>query len=109
MQYANAIMQLQQASTTSNSIEDGSYSSLSHQLLSDIRTQNNTETAGTITLNCSGLESINSHGINLLIMLLIFSQRQQKRLQVFGLSDHNQYIFEITRLNEFIDIADPTI
>ena len=107
MQYVNAIVQ--QVNTTSHCIENGSISALSKQSLLDIRTQYNTETTGTITLNCSGLESINSHGINLLIMLLIFSQRQQKRLQVFGLSDHNQYIFEITRLNEFIDIADPTI
>ena len=109
MHFANATIHLQHASTTSNSIEHGSHSALSYQLLSDIRTQNNAETTGTITLNCSGLESINSHGINLLIMLLIFSQRQQKRLQVFGLSEHNQYIFEITCLSKFIEIVDPKI
>jgi anti-anti-sigma regulatory factor len=108
MHFAKATIHLQQINTTSNSIEHGTFSALSHQLLSDIRMQNNAETTGTITLNCSGIESINSHGINLLIMLLIFSQRQQKRLQVFGLSDHNQYIFEITRLNEFIYIVDTT-
>jgi len=107
MQYANAIAQ--QVNTTSNSIEHGTFSALSHQLLSDIRMQNNAETTGTITLNCSGLESINSHGINLLIMLLIHSRRQQKRLLFFGLSEHNRYIFEITRLNEFIDIVGPKI
>jgi anti-anti-sigma factor len=108
MHFVNMTINLQQASTTSNSIEHGSFSALSYQLLSDIRTQNNAETAGAITLNCSGLESINSHGINLLIMLIIFSQRQQKRLQVFGLSEHNRYILQITRLNQFIDIADTT-
>jgi anti-anti-sigma regulatory factor len=105
MHFVNTTINLQHTSTTSNSIEHGGFSALSYQLLSDIRTQNNAETAGTITLNCSGLESINSHGINLLIMLIIFSQRQQKRLQVFGLSDHNQYIFEITCLSKFIDIV----
>src|SRR5437660_8501559 len=106
MQYANASMHVQQVNNTSNSFEHGSFSALSKQSLLDIRTQYNVETTGAITLNCSELESINSHGITLLIMLLIYSKRQQKRLQVFGLSKHNEYIFEITRLSEFIDIID---
>ena len=105
MHFANEIMHVQQVNTTSNSIEKGSFSALSNKLLLDIRMRYGAETNGTITLNCSGLEPINSHGINLLIMLLIYSQRQQKRLQVFGLSEHNQYIFEITCLNKFIDIV----
>ena len=104
MQYANTITDVQQVNTTSNNIEGGSFSALSHHLLLDIQTQYNVETTDTITLNCSELEPINSHGINLLIMLLIYSKRQQKRLQVYGLSEHNRYIFEITRLNKFIDI-----
>jgi anti-anti-sigma regulatory factor len=105
MQYTNAILSMQQVNTPSNSIEHGSFSALSKQSLSYIRTHYTTETTSTITLNCSGLEPINSHGISLLIMLLIYSQRQQKRLQVFGLSEPNQYIFEITRLGEFIEIV----
>jgi anti-anti-sigma factor len=109
MHFANATTHLQEVHTTSNSIEHGNLSTLSHHLLLDIRTRYNAETTGTITLNCSRLESISSHGISLLIMLLIYSRRQQKRLQVFGLSEHNQYIFEITHLNEFIDIVDPKI
>ena len=40
-----------------------------------------------------------------MISLLINFQRQQKRLQVFGLSEYNKYIFEITRLSEFIEIV----
>ena len=108
MHFVNTTINVQQVNTTSNSIEHGSFSALSKQSLLDIRTQYNAETTGTITLNCSGLESINSHGINLLIMLLIYSQRQQKRLLFFGLSEHNRYILQITRLNQFIDIADTT-
>lgn len=103
------MMQVQQVKTSSNSIDHGSFSAVSKQSLLDIRTQNNGETTGTITLNCSGLESLNSHGICLFIKLLIYSNCQQKRLQVFGLSEHNQYIFEITRLNKFIDIVGPKI
>jgi anti-anti-sigma factor len=106
IQFANTITHMKQVSTLSESIEYGCFSALSKQSLLDIQTRYTTETTGTITLNCSGLESINSHGIYLLIMLLIYSHRQQKRLQVFGLSEHNQYIFEITCLNKFIDIVE---
>ena len=106
MQYADAIMQAQQVSTGLNSIEDGCLSALSYKLLSGIPMQYKSETTSTITLNCGGLESINSHGICLFIKLLIYAKWQNKRLQVFGLSEHNRYIFEITRLNKFIDIID---
>ena len=109
MHVTNASMHSQQVHTALYSIEHGYFSAFSHQLLLDIRTQYHAEATGTIALNCSGLESITSHGINLLIMLLIFAQHQQKRLQVFGLSKHNQYIFEITSLSKFIDIVDPKI
>jgi len=108
MHFVNTTINLQQVNITSNSIEHGSFSALSHQLLLDIRTRYDAESTGSITLNCSGLESINSHGINLLIMLLIYSRRQHKRLLFFGLSEHNRYILQITRLNQFIDIADTT-
>jgi anti-anti-sigma factor len=106
MQYADAIIHTQQVSTTLHSIEDRCLSALSHKLLSGSPMQYTVETASTITLNCGGLESINSHGICLLIKLLIYAKRQNKRLQVFGLSEHNKYIFEISRLNRFIDIVE---
>jgi anti-anti-sigma factor len=99
-------MDMEQVNTTSNSIQYVSCSALSNQSLSGIKMHHSTVTTHMITLNCSGLEPINSHGIHLLIMLLIYSQRQQKRLQVFGLSEHNQYIFEITGLSKFIEIVE---
>ena len=105
MQYTNTMMHVQQVNTFSESIELGFFPALSKQSLLDIRTQYCTETASTITLNCSGLESINSHGIHLLLKLLIYAKSQQKRLQIFGLSKYNHFIFEITRLSEFIDIV----
>jgi len=105
MQYVNTISLVEHVNIPSKSIENRTISSVTKQLLLDIQTQYITETTETITLNCSGLESITSHGICLLIKLLIYSRSQHKRLQVFGLSEHNQYIFEITHLNKFIDIA----
>ena len=106
MQYADSIMHVQQVNTSSNSIEDGCFSTLSHTLLSSIPMQYKAKTTSTITLDCSELEPISSHGICLLIKLLTYARCQEKRLQVFGLSGHNRYIFEITRLNMFLDIVE---
>ena len=58
--------------------------------------------ARAVVLNFSGLDYMNSTGIGLLVTLLIRAQRQQIRMMAFGLSDHYQQIFELTRLNEAI-------
>ena len=103
MQQTDVIFHLQQQISATSSIDlHGSLSALPEQLL----TQVNPATTSTIVLNCSELEPINSHGIRLLILLLIYTRRQQKRLLFFGLSEYNRFIFEIARLNQFIDIAD---
>lgn len=61
------------------------------------------ETKG-VLLNFAGLEYMNSGGIGLLVTLLIRAQRQQQRLLAFGLNEHYQQIFALTRLNEAIGI-----
>jgi anti-sigma B factor antagonist len=62
--------------------------------------------AGSILMNFSGLEYMNSSGIGLLVTLLIRVRRQNQRLLAFGLNDHYRQIFELTRLNEAIAIFD---
>lgn len=62
--------------------------------------------AQTIILNFTELEYMNSSGIGLLVTMLIRCQRQKQRLLAYGLSDHYQQIFELTRLNEAISIYD---
>jgi anti-sigma B factor antagonist len=57
-----------------------------------------------IILNFSGLEYMNSSGIGLLVTMLIRVQRQKQQLLAYGLSDHYQQIFALTRLNEAIAI-----
>lgn len=57
-----------------------------------------------IILNFGGLEYMNSSGIGLLVTLLIRVKRQNQRLLAFGLTDHYQQIFEMTRLNEAIGL-----
>ena len=60
----------------------------------------------TIVLNFTDLAYMNSSGIGLLVTLLIRIQRQKQKLLAYGLSEHYQQIFELTRLNEAIGIYD---
>ena len=57
-----------------------------------------------IVLNFTGLGYMNSGGIGLLVTLLVRANRQRQRLIAFGLSEHYRQIFELTRLDEAIDI-----
>ena len=59
-----------------------------------------------IILNFSDLDYMNSSGIGLLVTMLIRVQRNKQQLLAYGLSDHYQQIFELTRLNEAIAIYD---
>lgn len=63
-----------------------------------------TERTCVLVLNFEGLDYMNSSGIGLIVRLLIRSQRQQQRLIACGLSEHYRHIFELTRLNEAINI-----
>ena len=60
--------------------------------------------AKAIILNFNGLEFMNSSGIGLIVTMLIRIQRQKQNLLAYGLSEHYQQIFELTRLNEAINI-----
>jgi anti-sigma B factor antagonist len=57
-----------------------------------------------IILNFNELEYMNSSGIGLLVTLLIRIQRQKQRLSAYGLNEHYQQIFELTRLDEAISL-----
>ncbi len=105
LQQTDVIFHLQQQNAATYITDlHKNFLTMSQQLL----TQANPVTTSKIVLNGCELEPINSHGIRLLILLLIYTRRQQKRLLFFGLSEHNRYVLLITRLTEFIDIADTT-
>lgn len=87
-------------------VVDGEVSALAEKALMDAYMEANTPTTSTIILNFSGLEYMNSSGIGLLVTLLIRVNHQEQRLLAFGLSQHYRSIFEITRLNEAIEIYD---
>ncbi|HEX6798458.1 MAG TPA: STAS domain-containing protein [Ktedonobacterales bacterium] len=94
--------------TTATAIVDiqGDVSAFAEQVLMEAYTQAATPTLRNLILNFSGLDYMNSSGIGLLVTLLIRANRQKQRLLAYGLSDHYQHIFELTRLNEAIGIYD---
>jgi anti-sigma B factor antagonist len=57
-----------------------------------------------IHLNFEEVHYINSTGIALIVALLSRARKNGRSLTAFGLSDHYQEIFQITRLSEFIPI-----
>lgn len=62
-----------------------------------------------VILNFTGLEYMNSSGIGLIVTLLIRMNRLKQHMLAYGLSDHYQHIFELTRLNEAISIFDTEV
>src|SRR6185312_14834229 len=74
------------------------------QLLIDTYTAASTSRVQAILLNFSGLEYMNSSGIGLIVTLLIRVNRQKQRLLAYGLSEHYQHIFKLTRLTDAIQI-----
>ena len=57
-----------------------------------------------IVLNFSQVSYINSTGIALIVGLLANARKSNRKLVVFGLSDHYLEIFNITRLADFMNI-----
>jgi anti-sigma B factor antagonist len=104
---ANVHMTVRQTSATTSIIDiEGEISAFAEQPLMDAYTRANGAATRAFILNLSRLEYMNSGGIGLLVTLLIRIQRQKQRLLVYGLSDHYQHIFQLTRLNEAIGIYD---
>jgi len=105
MPEANVKMTVRHPTVTTSIIDiTGDVSAFAEDVLMEAYAQANTSSTHTIILNFGGLEYMNSSGIGLLVTLLIRIQRQQQRLLAYGLSDHYQRIFELTRLNEAIGI-----
>ena len=62
--------------------------------------------SGFVVLNFADTEYINSTGIALIVGLLARARAQEVAVTACGLSDHYREIFEITRLADFMTIAD---
>ena len=83
---------------------EGEVTAFGEPVLMDAYSQAAAEDVKSIVLNFSRLEYMNSGGIGLLVTLLIRAQRQGQKLSAFGLNDHYEQIFQLTRLNEAIGI-----
>jgi len=57
-----------------------------------------------VLLNFSDVDYINSTGIALIVGLLAQARKSRRRLLTYGLSEHYQEIFRITRLSDFMSI-----
>lgn len=83
---------------------DGEINAAAEPVLMDAYNQACTSGARNILMNFDHLQYMNSSGIGLLVTMLIRVRRQNQRLMAFGLNDHYRQIFELTRLNEAIQI-----
>ncbi len=107
MPQANVVMHTRHITPTTSIIDiQGDISAFAEQELMRAYNEANTPTTRTIILNFTGLEYMNSSGIGLIVTLLIRINRQKQRMLAYGLSDHYQHIFELTRLNDAIKIFD---
>lgn len=82
----------------------GEINALAEADLSSAYLQADKDKFTTIILNFGDVSYINSTGIAVIIGLLIQARKNQQKIIAYGLSDHYQEIFRITRLAEFIDI-----
>ena len=62
------------------------------------------ENPDVVVLNFKKVVYINSTGIALIVGLLAQARKSHRRLVVYGLSEHYQEIFRITRLSDFMQI-----
>jgi anti-sigma B factor antagonist len=62
------------------------------------------ENPDVVVLNFQKVVYINCTGIALIVGLLAQARKSHRRLVVYGLSEHYQEIFRITRLSDFMQI-----
>lgn len=84
----------------------GEVTSRSEPLLTRAFEQASDQATGTVVLDFTRLEYMNSGGIGLLVTLLVRANRQRQRLIAFGLDAHHREIFSVTRLDEAIGLYD---
>ena len=107
MPEAQVRMSIRKAGEKSAIIDiEGELTAFAEDVLMDAYNQASEGGARVIILNFESLEYMNSSGIGLLVTLLIRINREKQRLLTYGLSDHYRNIFQITRLDDAINIYD---
>lgn len=82
----------------------GEINAFAEQALTAAYVESCTQNPGTLLLDFSGVDYINSTGIALIVSLMGKARQAKCRLMASGLSDHYQEIFTITRLSDFMNI-----
>jgi anti-anti-sigma factor len=83
----------------------GEVDSFAAQALQDCFGEALAQRPTTILLNFGGVDYINSTGIALIVGLLAQARTAGVELVTYGLSEHYEEIFRITRLSDFIRIV----
>ncbi len=105
MTEAKVSMQVREATPRASVVDiKGEITSFAENVLMDAYAKASGNGASAIILNFNDLEYMNSGGIGLLVTMLIRANRQKQSLLAYGLTEHYQQIFELTRLNEAIQI-----
>ncbi len=105
MPQTNVTMSIRQVNGIASIIDiQGELTAFAEKLLTDTYIAASTPATRAILLNFGDLEYMNSSGIGLIVTLLIRVNRQKQRLIAYGLSDHYQHIFQLTRLSDAIQI-----
>lgn len=107
MAQAAPAMDVRQIGATVSIVDvKGDVTANSEDVLMDAYNRASESGVRSIVLNFEGLDYMNSGGIGLLVTLLVRAKRQRQQLFAYGLTDHYQQIFELTRLDEAVGIYD---
>jgi anti-anti-sigma factor len=82
----------------------GEINALCESVLQDAYNQATSQAPYAIALNFKDVDYINSTGIALIVSILAQARKSHIPILTFGLSDHYQEIFQITRLSDFMSI-----
>jgi anti-anti-sigma factor len=82
----------------------GEIDAFAEQALNTAYAEVESEDPGAVLLNFGEVEYINSTGIALIVSLLAKARKSQRRVLVYGLSEHYLEIFRITRLADFMSV-----
>jgi anti-sigma B factor antagonist len=105
MSQANITLTVRSISSTTSIIDiQGDVLATAANALMDAYVQASSATTLVIILNFTALAYMNSSGIGLLITLLMCAKRQHQCLLCYGLNEHYQHIFTLTRLSDVIKI-----
>lgn len=103
MPHANITLTVRPVSVVTSIIDiQGDVSAAAEKALMEAYAQASSATTRVIILNFTALAYMNSSGIGLLVTLLVRINRQHQRLLCYGLNEHYQHIFKITRLSDVI-------